>query len=105
MYSPRSRRRATPLQPYATTARCSCRGRAAGRTRPSSGTCSAYRRYRMLYLHGAQDGCQLPEIAARAGEVLTGPSRAEVVPGAGHFLHLERPDVVNARIAEFLGRP
>lgn len=105
MYSPRSRRRATPLQPYATTARCSCPW-----TR--RGTYSTEQRHLfgvppvpLLYLHGAQDGCQLPEIAARAGEVLTGPSRAEVVPGAGHFLHLERPDVVNARIAEFLGRP
>src|SRR5947209_511096 len=59
----------------------------------------------LLYLHGAQDGCQLPEIAARSGELLRDPSRAEVIPGVGHFLHLERPDVVGARIAEFLGRP
>src|SRR5947209_6948957 len=59
----------------------------------------------LLYLHGAQDGCQLPEIAARSGELLREPSRAEVIPGVGHFLHLERPDVVGARIAEFLGRP
>jgi pimeloyl-ACP methyl ester carboxylesterase len=59
----------------------------------------------LLYLHGAQDGCQLPEIAARSGELLRDPSRAEVIPGVGHFLHLERPDVVGVRIAEFLGRP
>jgi pimeloyl-ACP methyl ester carboxylesterase len=26
----------------------------------------------------------------------------EIVDDAGHFLHLERPDVVNARILEFL---
>ena len=29
-------------------------------------------------------------------------SAVEVVPGAGHFLHLERPDEVNERIAAFL---
>jgi pimeloyl-ACP methyl ester carboxylesterase len=29
----------------------------------------------------------------------------EIVPGAGHFLHLERPEVVNRRIVEFLARP
>jgi pimeloyl-ACP methyl ester carboxylesterase len=27
----------------------------------------------------------------------------EIVPGAGHFLQLERPAEVNARIAAFLG--
>jgi pimeloyl-ACP methyl ester carboxylesterase len=26
----------------------------------------------------------------------------EIVPGCGHFLQVERPDVVNARIMEFL---
>jgi pimeloyl-ACP methyl ester carboxylesterase len=39
-----------------------------------------------LYLHGADDGC----------------IGAEVVPGTGHFLHLESPAVINARILEFL---
>ena len=29
-------------------------------------------------------------------------SEMEIVDGAGHFLHLERPDVVNARIVGFL---
>ena len=29
-------------------------------------------------------------------------SRAVMVDGAGHFLHLERPDVVNAEILTFL---
>ena len=56
----------------------------------------------VLYLHGAQDGCLLPGYAGRAAAALTGESRMEIVPGAGHFLQLERPDFVNALIAEFL---
>jgi pimeloyl-ACP methyl ester carboxylesterase len=48
----------------------------------------------LLYLHGERDGCQLPEIAARGDAVL--------VPGAGHFLHLERPAEVNALVADFI---
>jgi pimeloyl-ACP methyl ester carboxylesterase len=56
----------------------------------------------LLYLHGERDGCQLPEIAARAAGILKPPSRFEMVPGAGHFLQLERPDEVNALVAEFV---
>ena len=38
-----------------------------------------------------------------SGDVLTVPgSRAVMVDGAGHFLQLERPDVVNAEILSFL---
>ena len=55
----------------------------------------------LLYLHGERDGCQHPSIAARAAGVLEAPSRFEMVAGAGHFLHLERPEHVNALIAEF----
>ena len=29
-------------------------------------------------------------------------SEMEIVDGTGHFLHLERPDVVNRRIVDFL---
>lgn len=56
----------------------------------------------VLYLHGADDGCQLPEVAARADDVLEPPSRFAMVAGAGHFLQLERPDEVNRLVAEFL---
>lgn len=56
----------------------------------------------VLYLHGERDGCLLPEIAKRAADVLPAGSRVELVPGAGHFLQLERPDYVNERIASFI---
>lgn len=49
----------------------------------------------LLYLHGADDGCIGVEIARNF-------EGAEIIDGAGHFLHLEKPDVVNARILEFL---
>ena len=55
-----------------------------------------------LYLHGADDGCQLPEVAARAEHVLRPPNTFAMVDGAGHFLQLERPDEVNELVAAFL---
>jgi pimeloyl-ACP methyl ester carboxylesterase len=56
-----------------------------------------------LYLHGADDGCMGVSYAERAREVLRHPaSLVEVVPDAGHFLHLERPEVVGATITGFL---
>jgi pimeloyl-ACP methyl ester carboxylesterase len=59
-----------------------------------------------LYLHGVDDGCMGVEIAERASVHLTSPgSRAELVPGTGHFLHLEAPDVVNRHILGFLAEP
>jgi pimeloyl-ACP methyl ester carboxylesterase len=56
----------------------------------------------VLYLHGEDDGCLGADLARAAEGLLTAPSRCEIVPGAGHFLHLERPDVVNSKIVEFL---
>jgi len=56
-----------------------------------------------LYLHGEADGCLGVDLARTAEGLLSPPSRVEIVPDAGHFLHLERPDVVNSTIMEFLG--
>ncbi len=57
----------------------------------------------LLYLHGRNDGCMRIEVAETSGDVLHVPgSRAVMVDGAGHFLQLERPDVVNAEILSFL---
>jgi pimeloyl-ACP methyl ester carboxylesterase len=56
-----------------------------------------------LYLHGRNDGCIGVEVADGSGAFLTAPgSRVEIVDGAGHFLHLERPDVVNELVVGFL---
>jgi pimeloyl-ACP methyl ester carboxylesterase len=59
----------------------------------------------LLYLHGSDDGCLDAALAGRTAPLLAPRQRVEIVPDAGHFLHLERPDDVNARIAKFLGTP
>jgi len=55
-----------------------------------------------LYLHGERDGCLGVESARGAADALSPGSRAEIVSGVGHFLHLERPDLVDPMIVEWL---
>lgn len=56
-----------------------------------------------LYLHGADDGCAGVDLAQTAGAFLPhDESRVETLEAAGHFLHLERPDLVNDLIVEFV---
>lgn len=67
-----------------------------------------------LYLHGSEDGCIGVRYADAARDVLERLPRevvsdaaqpaslVEIVPGAGHFLHLEHPETVNATIVAFL---
>jgi pimeloyl-ACP methyl ester carboxylesterase len=55
-----------------------------------------------LYLHGRTDGCMGIEVAEAAAAFLPAEgSRMEVVDDAGHFLHLERPELVNRLVIEF----
>lgn len=56
----------------------------------------------LLYLHGANDGCIGAEVAEAARPEMAANGTVEIIDDCGHFLHLERPDVVNDRIIEFL---
>ncbi len=57
-----------------------------------------------LYLHGADDGCMAADMVVE--DELTplhpGGFDLEIVEGAGHFLHLDRPEHVDRRIVDFL---
>lgn len=57
----------------------------------------------LLSLQGDRDGALdpgfFPAVQARTPE----NSQSELIPGVGHFLHLEEPDLVTKRILDFLG--
>jgi pimeloyl-ACP methyl ester carboxylesterase len=55
-----------------------------------------------LYLHGRDDGCMLLSSVDDPLEFLAEGSKYLVIDDAGHFMHVERPDVVNGHILEFL---
>ncbi len=54
----------------------------------------------LLQLHGAVDGCVLPPDGSDAHRFAD--RTLEIVPGAGHFLHLEDPVGIAARIDAWL---
>jgi pimeloyl-ACP methyl ester carboxylesterase len=56
----------------------------------------------LLYLHGDQDGCMDVSLADDAEQFLAPGSKRVVVERAGHFLHVERPDVVNPLIVNWV---
>lgn len=57
-----------------------------------------------LYLHGIDDGCLGIEgvVDDELRPFFPAGLEVERIPGAGHFLQLERPDLVNPRIVGFL---
>lgn len=55
-----------------------------------------------LYLHGENDGCVSAALGEGAEAHLGPGSRRVVVPGTGHFLHLEDPGAVIGEILEFV---
>ncbi|MCE9623033.1 MAG: alpha/beta hydrolase [Actinomycetia bacterium] len=56
----------------------------------------------MLYLHGRQDGCIGVEVAQSAATSLPANVAVEIIENSGHFLHLQQPEIVNARILSFV---
>jgi pimeloyl-ACP methyl ester carboxylesterase len=58
-----------------------------------------------LYLHGRNDGCIGAELAAGMESYFEKGLRQEILDGAGHFVHQERPDEVNRLMLEFLRAP
>ncbi|MBD8506215.1 alpha/beta fold hydrolase [Hoyosella sp. G463] len=63
-----------------------------------------YREHRVpiLYLHGERDTCVRADLGASTPDHLPPASKARVVKGLGHFLHLEEPDRVNGAILRFV---
>lgn len=55
-----------------------------------------------LYLHGENDGCISASTGAGMEQLFPNGLRRLVVAGAGHFLHLEQPGLVNDHIARYL---
>ncbi|MGO8872086.1 MAG: alpha/beta fold hydrolase [Acidimicrobiales bacterium] len=55
-----------------------------------------------LYLHGKDDGCMGLDTIGPVVDFLAPGSEMVVVEGAGHFLHVERPDEVNDAIIRFV---
>lgn len=52
----------------------------------------------VMTMFGLDDGCLDPAFAAYADELFTGPYERVMLPGAGHFLHLDHPEEVGKAI-------
>jgi pimeloyl-ACP methyl ester carboxylesterase len=55
-----------------------------------------------LYVHGDCDGCMHHSLADGMESMFPAGLRKEVVIGAGHFLHQEKPELFNRLLLEFL---
>ena len=58
----------------------------------------------LLVLGGGEDGCIEPRHFVDIHDALAPGSEVEILPRAGHFLHLEQPDVVAKRVLDWLSR-
>ena len=57
---------------------------------------------RTLYFHGARDGCVGAELLDGMEHLFPQGLETVIVPEAGHFVHQERPEIVNRHLLEFL---
>jgi pimeloyl-ACP methyl ester carboxylesterase len=55
-----------------------------------------------LYLHGADDGCVVGDVAGDVAAVLPEGSAVQLIDRAGHFLQYEQPDQVADLITDFV---
>jgi pimeloyl-ACP methyl ester carboxylesterase len=55
-----------------------------------------------LYIHGADDGCIGAEISEGMEAAFPKGLRRQILAGAGHFVHQEKPEEVNRLILDFL---
>ena len=75
--------------------------------RPLGGAAKRYRRAMrpvsvpLLQLHGADDGCVLVASVEDDDDLFAHRTR-EIVPKVGHFMHVEAPDQISARVARWL---
>jgi pimeloyl-ACP methyl ester carboxylesterase len=72
--------------------------------RPGSWRRLVLRRTRVpaLYLHGVDDGCIGVELVRGVERGYAAGIDCRLIEGAGHFVHLERPELVNRHLVEFL---
>lgn len=54
-----------------------------------------------LYIHGEQDGCIGVELMEGMEKNFTTAITVQRIPHAGHFVHLEKPDLVNPLLLDF----
>jgi pimeloyl-ACP methyl ester carboxylesterase len=57
-----------------------------------------------LYLHGSADGCIGSELCAGLESNFSNYFEKIVIEGAGHFIHLEKPNVFNHFVSNFLDK-
>jgi len=55
-----------------------------------------------MMIHGREDGCIGAELLEGMEKLFPKGLKKEVVPGAGHFVHQEKPDLVNEVVLKFL---
>jgi pimeloyl-ACP methyl ester carboxylesterase len=57
-----------------------------------------------LVIHGADDGCIGADLVPPMAAYFPRGLEIEIVAGAGHFVHQEKPDLVNRLVIDFLRR-
>jgi len=58
----------------------------------------------LRYLHGSQDGCIGWESMLNQERYFSAEHHSELIGGVGHFLQLENPGAINARVLDWLER-